>query len=341
MAKPTPATSLPHERVTGFILAVAFIVVFPFALAISGWSMYWVARSQGTPVFLAAGASCGTDGVALIAAALAVRALSKGRRGGKERFCFLVFLAFGVFINSRHAVLLHQQPFAQVFWAVPTLAAAAAFELLNSDTKHQARERIYRKTGHVYPGVLNWLLMPLQTLGVAMDGLWVVLPQRDKGHWWQRSESAKALKPVNPVPGMRVLALASEPERNAVTGPEAPVTGPAAADSVTSPVTGPVTGPDSPDVTGPAGPGPAAAPASSGTVPGAPSANNVTWIDSRVTGPGTGSVTGYGVTGPVTRNCAHCARPFLAATPQARFCHVNCRVAAGRARKRSGAGLCP
>lgn len=360
MPKPTPAIA-PDDRVDLWIKRVIWLVCFPATLAISGWSIFWIFDHWGLPWYLSAVASACTDGVAIYAAQQSLSEIQDGARAGRERLYLLAFVLAGAWINHYHAIALHQPPIAQAGWAVPTLAAAALYDMKHRKAKRIAVAKWELKTGEPYPDAASWLVAPFQVWRWSRAIVLRRIPM----------VPAAGVERVGIKGGREVLENAFSNARSVagVTGPVASVSG-AVSTSVSGSVTGagvtsvpgvtspaqgtvayPVAGAASANVTE----SPATAAQGPGEVPdgtdagpevaGVTSAQQspvTTVTGSRpasVAGQRNGSVAGQRNqrTGPigVVRNCDHCGNAYTAQTQASRFCSPTHRVAWNRANKKA------
>jgi hypothetical protein len=164
------ATKLSNAA-RGSFRGLIWLLVLAVALSISAYSLYYVARTLGVPKLFAAGFSTAYDGVALIAADKSLQFAQEGKSGAFPRMVMVVFAGLSAFLNSLHAIFGGESPLAIPMWAGLPLAAVAAFEIHTA----QARAKASARTGHAYPAPLpkyggwGWTLFPLKTLSGLRD----------------------------------------------------------------------------------------------------------------------------------------------------------------------------
>lgn len=143
---------------------LAWILVVAAALAISNWSLAYVARSWGVPGWLPWIVSAVFDGVALLCADLALKAARLGDSTFAPSAGLLIFGGASAAFNSYHAQLAGLPAAAWVFYAFPPLAALAAVEL---QLRHDRRSAL-REAGRIAEplpafGGATWLNLPWST----------------------------------------------------------------------------------------------------------------------------------------------------------------------------------
>jgi Protein of unknown function (DUF2637) len=222
MKKSSPPLT-PDERVSALIRSFIWLIVFPAALFLSGWSLYWLMRHWGAPPFVAVFASACTDGVAIYAADQCLSAIQEGSRGTWERVIVFVFALAGAWINRYHAIALGEPLPAQVGWAIPTLAAAVVYDLKHRKTRRKYRQKQYERTGQAYPDLGTWLFFPFKSLAWSMDYAWSSVPARTARHWWERDQAV--VKPeIAPKRPLITLSAGPNLELNDVNTEPYPVT---------------------------------------------------------------------------------------------------------------------
>lgn len=144
----------------------AWVPAILASLAISTYSLFWVARMWGLPPLLAAGVSTVFDGAALTFADLALRyARTHGDSGLAPRLAVLILAGLSAYLNSWHAVLSGDPFAARILYATPPVVSIALFEL---HTRWERRAAL-RRAGRV-PAALPvfgrwaWVLFPIRTL---------------------------------------------------------------------------------------------------------------------------------------------------------------------------------
>ena len=149
-----------------FIGKLGWLIVVVAALALSFWSLFYVARHYGLPLPLAIIVSCCFDGAAIACADLALKyARSYGDSGLAPRFAVFTLAAASAYLNSQHAVLAHDPKAAVILYASPPVIAVLLFEL---HSRYERRNAL-RKTGRVAKalpvfGRWAWILFPFRSL---------------------------------------------------------------------------------------------------------------------------------------------------------------------------------
>jgi hypothetical protein len=90
---------------SGRVLQSGLFVALCCALAISGWSLFWVGRRYGMPVPIAALVSAGFDGAALAAAGYSILYVARGLRAWFPRVIVLIEAGASAFLNAQHPLL--------------------------------------------------------------------------------------------------------------------------------------------------------------------------------------------------------------------------------------------
>jgi hypothetical protein len=275
-----------------------WLLVLAVALSISAYSLYYVARLLGVPKIFAIGFSTAYDGVALIAADKSLQFAQEGKSGAFPRMVMILFAGLSSFLNSLHAIFGGESPLAIPMWAGLPLAAVAAFEIHTA----QARAKAAARNGHAYPA-------PLPKYGgwdwclfplKTLSGLRDIVSAR--GIAVSRAERALAAIPAR---SARDTNVAASPEAHAIPAP-AKRTAAARAEPATEPHDEPAS----------AASGASAGEAHASARPDA-----------------------HGPIGAI-RTCAltSCARTFVPARRDARYCSGKCRAAASRAARAERAG---
>jgi Lsr2/Protein of unknown function (DUF2637) len=156
-----------HQLSFSSILShVGWLVVVTAALALSAWSLFWVARDYGLPVPLAILVSAAFDGAAMVCADLALKyARTNGDSGFGPRLGVLTLASMSAYLNMQHASLLHDPFAARILYAVPPLTAVTLFEF---HSRYERRTAL-RRAGRVAEslpvfGRWSWILFPKKTL---------------------------------------------------------------------------------------------------------------------------------------------------------------------------------
>jgi Protein of unknown function (DUF2637) len=135
------------------------------ALAVSAFSLFYVARAWGLPVPLACGMSLVFDGAAIVSAELALRiSRTVGANALGARITTNIFAGLSAWINSFHAGLVHAPGAARVFYAAPPVVAVVLFD---QHARYEARAA-RRRAGRVAPNLppispSAWFLFPVRT----------------------------------------------------------------------------------------------------------------------------------------------------------------------------------
>lgn len=215
---------------TGTIVAGSLFLV-P-GLAISAWSLYGYLRGAGAPVWLSAGASAAVDGLGLFAAFKAHAFTERGLPVRLPRWITYAMVVASVYINWQHASSQHWSEGIHLLIALPAAAAAAAFEIILTETratereKHEPRERTRRS---VKIDADIWVHHPFMVWGArrreAADRLRSVLPsaikpsRQDTGVIIAPAVSAPAVLPAvaeDTAPAVSVVAEDTAPDMSAL-----------------------------------------------------------------------------------------------------------------------------
>lgn len=147
---------------TPTITKYAWLPVLGAAMAISTWSLFYVGAHEGAPWPIAGLISVCIDGATLLCADYALKYARIGESGAGPRFCVYLFGAASIYINSMHAAIAGQPPFARILWAVPPVVAILVYERYQRWEKRMALAR-QRKTNAPLPslGLLAWILRPI------------------------------------------------------------------------------------------------------------------------------------------------------------------------------------
>jgi hypothetical protein len=174
MSDPTPTGSriarLSRFMRVSFFRLVWLIVLAPI-LAVSAYSLFWVARHFGVPPYIAIAVSTCFDGVALLSADYSLKYAQAGMSGSMSRTAVWVFAGIAAFLQTFHARLGNEPYGAWIMWATLPLGAVVVFE---QHIRFERRKSLAR-AGHVYPaplpkwGFARWMLFPLATLNDLRD----------------------------------------------------------------------------------------------------------------------------------------------------------------------------
>jgi Lsr2 protein/uncharacterized protein DUF2637 len=143
-----------------------WLVVLAPVLVISGYSLFWVARSLGVPPSIAIGMSTCFDGAALLCANYSLKYALDGLSGSAPRAAVRVFALVGAYIQTLHARIGHEPPGSAVLWASLPIIAVIVYEV---HIRWERRKALAR-AGVAFPaplpafGIVSWVLFPLKTL---------------------------------------------------------------------------------------------------------------------------------------------------------------------------------
>lgn len=144
-----------------FAWRLAMIVVSVAALAVTGWSLYAVARHYAAPEAVGVLAVAVFDGAAYACLHLASQASAAGRSALGARLAALGIAAMSVYLNRFHATLIEEGMPAVVLFSAPTLALLVVSELAWAGPRAKARAEL-GKQPYALPtlGGWAWLLAP-------------------------------------------------------------------------------------------------------------------------------------------------------------------------------------
>ena len=166
-----PMTTTKAQRLSALPGRIGWLVILTGALWVSGFSLYWLARTWGVPIQVAVFFSASYDGVALLAASYALGAVRDGASDRWPRFLVISFAGCSAWLNSQHAVLAHEASAARLAWAVPPIAAAVAYDLHTRSERRKALVKYEATYARPAPhfGAMTWLLFPLSTIDVLRE----------------------------------------------------------------------------------------------------------------------------------------------------------------------------
>jgi len=146
---------------------IAWPLVLVTALAVSAWSLFWVARYFGVPLLLAVPVSIAFDGAAIVAAYGAQRYATSPDSGLGPRLTMVVILAASVYLNIEHAALAGYGGPARVLFAAPGITTVLLFEHERAWSSREAR----RDAGRIAPalpvvGRAAWVFHPVRAVAV-------------------------------------------------------------------------------------------------------------------------------------------------------------------------------
>ena len=161
-------------RVTRFMrvsfFRLVWLIVLAPILAVSAYSLFWVARHFGVPPYIAIAVSTCFDGVALLSADYSLKYAQAGMSGSMSRTAVWVFAGIAAFLQTFHA-RLGNEPYGAWIRGTTPPGAVVVFE---QHIRFERRKSLAR-AGHVYPaplpkwGVARWMLFPLSTLNDLRD----------------------------------------------------------------------------------------------------------------------------------------------------------------------------
>src|SRR5271167_2971914 len=153
---------------TSFISRFGWLIVLGLTMAMSNYSLYFVARHLGTPAIFAIMAGPIFDGTALLFADYSLKHARTGSPDSGDRIAVFLCAGLSAYLNSQHALIAGQIPAARIFWAAPPILAVWAYD------RHikWERRRALANAGRVAPnlpvfGKWAWTLFPIKTLKIA------------------------------------------------------------------------------------------------------------------------------------------------------------------------------
>lgn len=153
------------KMLESFIGKLGWLIVVIAALALSFWSLYFVATYYGLPQPLAIIVSTAFDGAAIVCADLTLKyARSYGDSGLAPRMAVFLLAGASAYLNSQHAILNHDGKPAIILYACPPIIAVLLFEL---HSRYERRNAL-RKAGRVAKslpvfGRWAWILFPIKS----------------------------------------------------------------------------------------------------------------------------------------------------------------------------------
>jgi hypothetical protein len=148
-----------------FLSSSLWLVVLVPILAVSAYSLYWVARHFGVPWYFAMAMSTCFDGVALLAADYSVKYAQSGLSGSWPRTVVRIFALTAAFLQTYHARLGDEPAGSWVLWAALPLGAVTVYEI----HIRWERRRALARMGVIYPaplpsfGLVTWVMFPTTT----------------------------------------------------------------------------------------------------------------------------------------------------------------------------------
>jgi hypothetical protein len=126
------------------------MIVLGVILAISAYSLYYVARHLGVPRIFAIGMSTAFDGTAMILAQQSLKRAEAGMSSAAPKLWMYLFAGLSSWLNSLHAVLGHETLLAVPLWAGLPVGAVVVFDINTS----YARRKALVNAGRQYPAPL-------------------------------------------------------------------------------------------------------------------------------------------------------------------------------------------
>jgi hypothetical protein len=145
--------------------SVLWVIVLSVILAISGYSLFYVARKLGVPPIFAIGMSTVFDGSALIMAGLTLKYAEEGMSGGGPRMAVRIIAILSAYLQALHVILGHESRAAIPLWSSLPILAMVVFEFQT----RWIRRRALARAGFIYPaalpsfGRLSWVFFPGET----------------------------------------------------------------------------------------------------------------------------------------------------------------------------------
>jgi hypothetical protein len=140
-------------------------------LAISGYSLFYVARALGVPTIFAIPMSAAYDGTTLLAAEYSLRYAQAGLSGSGPRTVVRLGALLAAFIQTLHASLGHEPNGSWALWAALPILAVVVYDI----HIRWERRRALAAAGVAYPaplpsfGFITWVLFPFSTLTSMKD----------------------------------------------------------------------------------------------------------------------------------------------------------------------------
>lgn len=167
MGKPNVGRSAQAIGTANKVLNKAlWAIILVTILGVSGYSLFFVARSLGVPPPIAVAFSTCFDGVALLAANYSLRYAQAGLSGSFPRAVVRIAAACAAFVQTLHVYFGHEPPGAALVWASLPVSAVTVYEI----HIRWERRKALAKAGQVYPsplpsfGLITWALYPLRSI---------------------------------------------------------------------------------------------------------------------------------------------------------------------------------
>jgi hypothetical protein len=169
MTDNTPTASF-KSRLGAFLRStytrVTWVLVLVPILAVSAYSLFWIARHWGVPWYIAIFFSSCFDGAALAGANYSLKYAEKGMSPAKPQAFVRVLAVLAAFLQTFHARLDGEPPGAWAMWASLPVIAVVLYDIHIQFERRKAQAR----AGTIYPspmpkyGLARWILFPLKTL---------------------------------------------------------------------------------------------------------------------------------------------------------------------------------
>ena len=163
MKKPNATTA---DIAIGMVGKVLWAIILVPLLAVSAYSLYYVARHLGVPAPFAACFSACFDGVALLSARYALLYAQAGLAGSFPRMITWVAAGLAAFVQTLHVSLGGEPRAAALLWASLPISAVTVYEI----HIRWARRHALAKGGRTYPaplpafGLVTWILFPINAV---------------------------------------------------------------------------------------------------------------------------------------------------------------------------------
>jgi len=142
-----------------------WLVVLTPILAISGFSLFYVARHLGVPAWIAVGLSTCYDGAALKCADYSLKYAQERMPSAVPRIAVWAFALTGAYLQTLHARLGNEPAQSWLLWASLPVIAVVVYEV---HIRYERRKAL-AKAGVAYPaplpsfGFVSWVLFPYKT----------------------------------------------------------------------------------------------------------------------------------------------------------------------------------
>jgi hypothetical protein len=189
------------------------MIVLGVILAISAYSLYFVARHLGVPKIFAIGMSTAFDGTAMILAQQSLARAIAGISSAAPKLWMYLFAGLSSWLNSLHALLGHETLLAVPLWAGLPIGAVVVFDINTSFARRKALVQSGRQYADRLPkfGVASWVFFPAN----ALTSMRTIVGRRMKAV----TDHAIARADAQPVTGSVTRPRKTIPARS-VTEPE-------------------------------------------------------------------------------------------------------------------------